>query len=296
MIAAGIVGGTVNTARVALTGGKGFDRPAWKWHILFGVAAALLMPLFLNTIKSELFTGILKTGKVEVENLFIFAGFCLLAAIAGRSFIENLTEKVVKGLQKDIDKANKEAREARTKSEAATEGAENAKKIALKGSEGLLQKEKELSQAKPLKRKRMPGIQKPTTPPKFEEIKPGKEIDDPWNGQFANNSANNQRILEASIKPLDEKGDWCEVTLTVRSTDPVGAPLKGWVQFYLHPTFTNHKPIVPVTEERGVAELTVLAWGAFTVGAIADPDRRPPTLLELDLSEVKEAPKLWASR
>lgn len=54
------------------------------------------------------------------------------------------------------------------------------------------------------------------------------------------------------------------------------------MQFYLHPTFTNNKPIVPVVN--GIAELNLRAWGAFTIGAITSNN----TLLEIDLAELKD--------
>ena len=65
----------------------------------------------------------------------------------------------------------------------------------------------------------------------------------------------------------------------------------GSVQFFLHDTFANSKPVVAVGPN-GVAELTLDAWGAFTVGAIADFGL---TRLELDLAELDEAPSSFKS-
>lgn len=56
----------------------------------------------------------------------------------------------------------------------------------------------------------------------------------------------------------------------------------GTVEFSLHPTFTPRE--VPVSLRQGVAELTVHAYGAFTVGATVSIPGRPPVKLELDLA------------
>lgn len=59
------------------------------------------------------------------------------------------------------------------------------------------------------------------------------------------------------------------------------------MQFFLHPTFHgNDRPVVAVTPG-GTADLALTAWGAFTVGAIAD---NGATKLELDLAELPAAP------
>jgi hypothetical protein len=81
------------------------------------------------------------------------------------------------------------------------------------------------------------------------------------------------------------------VYLKLRSLDAEADPLKGSVQFFLHDTFTNSKPVVAVGPN-GVAELVLDAWGAFTVGAIADSGL---TRLELDLAELDDAPGSFKS-
>jgi len=64
------------------------------------------------------------------------------------------------------------------------------------------------------------------------------------------------------------------------------------VQFFLHDTFKNDRPIVTVGPN-GAAELKLTAWGAFTVGAIADDGR---TKLELDLQTLEDAPVEFRGR
>jgi hypothetical protein len=125
-----------------------------------------------------------------------------------------------------------------------------------------------------------------------EEILPGKIPDDPWKGQFEGESERNDRKLEAEVTRVTGTSDLFSVCLRVSSTLPKQNPLRGVVQFFLHPTFNNDRPIVTVGPS-GVAELRLKAWGAFTVGALADEGR---TKLELDLSKLENAPHEFRTR
>jgi hypothetical protein len=125
-----------------------------------------------------------------------------------------------------------------------------------------------------------------------ETIQPGPIPNDPWKNQFEGRSENNGRRLSGKVTPVAGRPDLYSILLSVDSTDPVNHPLSGVVQFFLHPTFTNQKPIVKVGPN-GKAELNLVAWGAFTVGALAD---NGATKLELDLSELETAPVEFRSR
>lgn len=116
--------------------------------------------------------------------------------------------------------------------------------------------------------------------------------DDPNKGKFGRDNTANNRILEATVSPIPDQADLCLVKLKVSSTKPQEKPLSGKVIFHLHPTFTRHEYPVQVNKD-GVAELTLTAWGAFTVGAIADSGA---TRLELDLAEIPGAPKKFVER
>ncbi len=124
-----------------------------------------------------------------------------------------------------------------------------------------------------------------------EEITPGNP-DDPWNERFGGSSINNDRELQAEVKPVPGSSGLYAIRLTVRSLHPESNPLKGAVQFFLHPTFRNDKPVVTVGPN-GIAELNLKAWGAFTVGALADDGK---TKLELDLSQLESAPAEFRNR
>ena len=120
---------------------------------------------------------------------------------------------------------------------------------------------------------------------------PTTGTDDPWKGQFGGAPEVNGRRLEATVTERVERVNPYRVELRVRSTNPQVNPLRGTVQFFLHPTFQNDRPIVTVGPS-GEAELTLRAYGAFTVGAVADAGN---TRLELDLAELPGAPQTFRS-
>jgi len=103
MICAGVLGGLVN---YGLTRSEQTDWRGIFWSVLIGVAAALLMPLFLNTISSSLLTGILE-GKSKSSDIYVYFGFCLLGAIASKSMIQTLTDKVLRTAEEAKDKVDK---------------------------------------------------------------------------------------------------------------------------------------------------------------------------------------------
>jgi len=92
MIIAGIAGGTIN---FGLARTEDSDWKDWIWSVIIGLGAAFLVPLFLNTISSNLIKSVLMTPPA-VENVLVFAGFCLLGAIASKAMIQSLTQKWLK--------------------------------------------------------------------------------------------------------------------------------------------------------------------------------------------------------
>ncbi len=92
MIVAGILGGVVN---YGLTRPEKMNYQGLFWSTVTGISAALLVPLFLNTISSSLLTSILD-GSAKASDVYVFFGFCLLGAIASKSMIQTLTDKILK--------------------------------------------------------------------------------------------------------------------------------------------------------------------------------------------------------
>lgn len=125
-----------------------------------------------------------------------------------------------------------------------------------------------------------------------ERYTPGATNDDPWKGVFGGQSLDkiNGRVLSADVVALPSTKGWYSVTLKVVPI-PTAPPLKGNVQFYLHHTFRNDKPVVQVVNNEAVLHLK--AWGAFTVGAVCDDGR---CKLELNLAELQAAPIEFRSR
>lgn len=98
------------------------DKDGW-WHfgkcIVCGIAAAVVVPLFLQTIQSDLMK---KLGQEEINYLF-FAGFCLIAAFTSRSFLDSVAKQA-------LTKANdavEQAEQNKTKTEALADDVESVK-------------------------------------------------------------------------------------------------------------------------------------------------------------------------
>jgi CO dehydrogenase nickel-insertion accessory protein CooC1 len=114
------------------------------------------------------------------------------------------------------------------------------------------------------------------------------DASDPQKGQWGGLAKRNGRELTATVKSVGDK--WFEVRLEVRAL-PSSPPLTGAVKFHLHPTFQTS--VISVAPVDGVATVTVVAWGAFTVGAAADGGETP---LELDLAADSSLPKAFRER
>jgi hypothetical protein len=95
MVFTGVFGGTVN---FALGRTETSDWKDWFWSVVVGMGASFLVPLFLNTISSTLLSG-LAAGSGGKADIYVFAGFCLLGAIASKAMIQTLTQRVLKETQ-----------------------------------------------------------------------------------------------------------------------------------------------------------------------------------------------------
>ncbi len=74
-----------------------------------GIAAAFLVPLFLQMISSNLFE---KSQKDHIQ-LFVFAGFCLIAAIVSKSFLQTVAQRVlqlVNETKREVGEVKKEVK------------------------------------------------------------------------------------------------------------------------------------------------------------------------------------------
>ncbi|WP_217427604.1 YEATS-associated helix-containing protein [Sphaerotilus uruguayifluvii] len=128
MVGAGALGGLVGRF-LGETAGR--DRPAeapadspaaaplaWWKHVLIGIASALMVPLFLNMISSDLIARIRGVAEDSGDPLLLLnlAGFCLVAAVSSRGFIGSLSERLLQEVRQaraQADQAAGAAAEAR---------------------------------------------------------------------------------------------------------------------------------------------------------------------------------------
>jgi hypothetical protein len=124
----------------------------------------------------------------------------------------------------------------------------------------------------------------------MSDLTDGKEIlhdDDPQKDLWGGQHTRKDRQLSAVVTKVPGEKKWFQIRLEVKSTKEPN-PLTGSVTFYLHDSFD--KPVITVPVRSGAAILTVVAFGAFTVGAKVEEDNGAVTILERDLAEVEDAP------
>lgn len=107
IVGTGIFGGLINYFRNEYD--KQFVFIDTFKSILLGLAASALVPLFLNTISSDL---LLSDVNVET-NYFLFLGFCLIASMFSGEFIDSIGKKVLN----EINKVKKELEDSNTESD-----------------------------------------------------------------------------------------------------------------------------------------------------------------------------------
>ena len=112
---------------------------------------------------------------------------------------------------------------------------------------------------------------------------------DPQKGQWGGKSADHG--WRASAKITWVEADWYRVQLTVTADAKQNKKLSGSVVFHLHDSFA--KSVRRVAARGGKAVLRLWTYGAFTVGVLIERDK---TMLEVDLAEIPDAPKLFRER
>jgi len=146
---------------------------------------------------------------------------------------------------------------------------------------------------------REPGVKPPPTPrneaARWEPPTRITRPNDPQKNRFGGPGAEeaNGRRLVASVRPLGGgDSELFSLELAVESTDSA-RPLRDPVKFFLHDSFKPNDTLVVLPDAGGQAVLSLIVWGAFTVGAITDGGK---TLLELDLEFLEGAPEKFRSR
>lgn len=107
--------------------------------------------------------------------------------------------------------------------------------------------------------------------------------DDPLKSKFGGSSVWNQFRLSATISPIENTQNLHKVSIVVYSLN-LNKRLEGKVKFFLHPTFQNPVHIAAFRKMKAV--YSVVAYGAFTIGAKIIEENDSITFLELDLNSV----------
>jgi gas vesicle protein len=108
MVLTGILGGAANYFLADRAGEPG--RHDWIKYPVFGIVAALTVPLFLNMISSTLLEG----ARTKPVDFYAFAGFCLIYVVLSRRLFENIVQRLQRQLEQvkhdvgDLKKKNEE--------------------------------------------------------------------------------------------------------------------------------------------------------------------------------------------
>jgi len=107
MLSMGILGGTIN---YLFSGDE-----KWSWVVLLkssviGIGAAILVPLFLRMISSNL----ISKAAENTESYFVLMGFCLISAISSRAFIDSMTKKVMRELSEKTEKIRQDVEQVQS--------------------------------------------------------------------------------------------------------------------------------------------------------------------------------------
>jgi transcriptional regulator of acetoin/glycerol metabolism len=110
ILAAGAAGGILNY----LLGKKdNADSVAFWQSLVGGIVASFMVPLFLNMISSNLVDSIRGGSSTpgDPSRLFVFAGFCLVAAVSSKAFISTLSDRILseaKAARKEVKQIKNE--------------------------------------------------------------------------------------------------------------------------------------------------------------------------------------------
>ena len=98
MVSFGLLGGVVNYINSYPVKDKKLPGrlPDLLKSLITGVAASFLVPVFLNTISSN----IVRESETDPIKLVVFAGFCVIASASSKSFIRAISNKVLERVVK----------------------------------------------------------------------------------------------------------------------------------------------------------------------------------------------------
>ena len=107
MVLAGILGGAANYFLADRRGEAGSRD--WLKYPVFGIVAALTVPLFLNMLSSTLLEG----ARTKPIDLYVFSGFCLIYVVASRRLFENMVQRLMEQMdqvRRDVGRIEQQKR------------------------------------------------------------------------------------------------------------------------------------------------------------------------------------------
>ena len=127
----GLIGGWgAHLLTVGLPAQTGGEHPSKLRFFILGVIAAACVPLFLSLVQSGIITEIMFNRlNNRAESYLIFAGLCLVAALTARNFLDSLSKRVLRDLEKlgdEVKDTKRVAVAADAKAEVAGQKAEGA--------------------------------------------------------------------------------------------------------------------------------------------------------------------------
>ena len=115
MLIAGLIGGWAGYLIDPVSSGDEAEqrKHALKRYLLLGIIASASVPLFLSVLQSALISNIFvprKDNNVEIvpyTEFLIFVGFCLIAAVSARTFLDTVSHQVLRDVKRIEEKADK---------------------------------------------------------------------------------------------------------------------------------------------------------------------------------------------
>lgn len=300
MLIGGIIGGIVNFYFAPAPDGQ---VQSLGRCVVLGIGASALVPVFLfitqSKVLDKLFTPVSPTltEAEKIINTLFFMSLTLLAGISSSRFITSVSDQLITQLKKDVQETKAGVKENGEKLEKTQQDVQETKETVALNQEKTLENKTTLQALKEVQKARSlnpPSIRTNDIAETRElELNTFSDPNDPQKGRWGGKNANKNYQLSASVTAVDSDNDFFRVQLQVAYTGPAPAPSDDSVTFHLHDTFTP--PVRQATFQNGKAMLELLAWGAFTVGAVTANG----TQLELDLADpnlVPNAPKAFRDR
>jgi hypothetical protein len=225
-------------------------------------------------------------SETSAKDYLLWTAYCLLAAAAGMRFIDLLMNKFL--TQEQLSKAEEGKKAAENK-------AEKLKANAIKNNEKVInnfEANQELEIETMLENSEVDAEHRRESihDMLLSKLPPIINAEDPQKGRFGGKFHVNGRILYVNYSKSN-RSEFLNLTIKV-ATDNKENKLQGNVYLFLHNSFP--KSIIKLeAESKTEVSYNILAYGAFTIGAVTDEGK---TMLELDIAEQRDFPEDFRKR